>query len=373
MSAEQLNQEGERIMTICNACRYCEGFCAVFPAMEKRLTFTAADMSYLANLCHGCGECLRSCQYEPPHPFDVNVPRTLANIRLQSYEQYCWPQPLAAAFRSNALATVLGIAGTLAVGMALAVAIINHHALIGASDHANFYAVLSHRVMATVFSAVFVFVIAACAIAVGRYLKDTGSQFDHAESGGSVIAGLRDAFSLKYMHGSGADCTTDENSRTPWRRWFHHFTFYGFLSCFASTAVATIYDVIDGWPAPYPLLSLPVMLGVIGGVGLTVGPIGLWIIRRRIDPATLDPGEAGLSRAFILTLLLTSVSGLALLAFRDTMEMTLLLIAHLAAVMTLFATLPYGKFVHGLYRAAALIQYVRESRSAAKTTADAAG
>ena len=27
-------------MTICNACRYCEGYCAVFPAMEKRLTFS---------------------------------------------------------------------------------------------------------------------------------------------------------------------------------------------------------------------------------------------------------------------------------------------------------------------------------------------
>ena len=26
-------------MTICNACRYCEGFCDVFPAMERRLEF----------------------------------------------------------------------------------------------------------------------------------------------------------------------------------------------------------------------------------------------------------------------------------------------------------------------------------------------
>ena len=28
--------KAERLMTICNACRYCEGFCDVFPAMEKR-------------------------------------------------------------------------------------------------------------------------------------------------------------------------------------------------------------------------------------------------------------------------------------------------------------------------------------------------
>ena len=31
--------EGERLMTICNACRYCEGYCAVWPAMELRRTF----------------------------------------------------------------------------------------------------------------------------------------------------------------------------------------------------------------------------------------------------------------------------------------------------------------------------------------------
>lgn len=33
-----------RVMQICNACRYCEGFCAVFPAMTRRLEFGKADI-----------------------------------------------------------------------------------------------------------------------------------------------------------------------------------------------------------------------------------------------------------------------------------------------------------------------------------------
>src|SRR6218665_2529199 len=37
---------------VCNACRYCEGFCAVFPAMTRRLEFPKADIHFLANLCH---------------------------------------------------------------------------------------------------------------------------------------------------------------------------------------------------------------------------------------------------------------------------------------------------------------------------------
>ena len=31
-------------MQICNACRYCETFCAVFPAMTRRLEFGVADV-----------------------------------------------------------------------------------------------------------------------------------------------------------------------------------------------------------------------------------------------------------------------------------------------------------------------------------------
>jgi len=40
--------EVARQMQICNACRYCEGFCAVFPAMTRRLEFGKADVNYLA-------------------------------------------------------------------------------------------------------------------------------------------------------------------------------------------------------------------------------------------------------------------------------------------------------------------------------------
>ncbi len=60
-------QEVQRALQICNACRYCESFCAVFAAMTKRLEFNQADIHYLANLCHNCGACLHACQYAPPH------------------------------------------------------------------------------------------------------------------------------------------------------------------------------------------------------------------------------------------------------------------------------------------------------------------
>src|SRR5574343_501877 len=70
--------EVARVLQICNACRYCEGFCAVFPAMTRRLEFAKADVHYLPNLCHNCGACLHACQYAPPHEFNLNVPKAMA-------------------------------------------------------------------------------------------------------------------------------------------------------------------------------------------------------------------------------------------------------------------------------------------------------
>src|SRR5699024_5295265 len=73
--------EAARQLQVCNACRYCEGFCAMFPAMTQRLMFEKADVHYLANLCHNCGACLHACQYAPPHEFAINVPQVMAQVR----------------------------------------------------------------------------------------------------------------------------------------------------------------------------------------------------------------------------------------------------------------------------------------------------
>ena len=74
-SSDPLIAEGQRLLRLCNACRYCEGFCAVFPAMERRSVFSPADVNYLANLCHNCGECYYACPYTPPHEYALNLPK----------------------------------------------------------------------------------------------------------------------------------------------------------------------------------------------------------------------------------------------------------------------------------------------------------
>ena len=87
LASTPAHEETARIMQICNACRYCEGFCAVFPAMERRRLFDVGDTAQLANLCHHCGACYHACQYAPPHEFAVNVPLTLAERRAETWAE----------------------------------------------------------------------------------------------------------------------------------------------------------------------------------------------------------------------------------------------------------------------------------------------
>ena len=93
-----------------------------------------------------------------------------------------------------------------------------------------------------------------------------------------------------------------------------------------------------------------------------VGPAGLLALNLRRAPEQGDVAQRPMDRAFILLLLLVSVTGLALLGLRDTAAMAILLAIHLGTVMALFITLPYGKFAHGLFRSAALLKFAIEKR-----------
>src|SRR3546814_5908933 len=134
------------------------------------------------------------------------------------------------------------------------------------------------------------------------------------------------------------------------------------MLCFAATCVATLYHYAFGWQAPYPVTSLPVLLGTVGGLGLLAGPAGLLWLNLRRHPLQGDAAQRPMDRGFIALLFLTSLTGLLLLALRDTPAMGLLLAIHLGMVMALFLTLPFGKFAHGIYPCAALLKWAIEKR-----------
>ncbi len=322
-------------MTICNSCRYCEGFCAVFPAMEKRLKFSEADLNYLANLCHNCGECFYACQYAPPHEFAVNVPKVLAEIRVESYKKYSWPG-------------MIGPAWWTAIPFAVLFALLSP---------------VTERSMVAVFGAAGLLVLLSWAIGLKRMWGEGFGPAAELPLGASAfVAAAKDVLTLSNLSSHGAGCTYPDEHHSQARRYFHHLTFYGFLLCFASTSIAAFYDDFLGWKPPYPYLSAPVVLGTLGGIGLIAGPVGLLALKRRRDARLVDPNQDRTDLSFIGLLLAVAITGLALMALRSTAAMNWLLVIHLALVSALFVTFACGKFVHGIYRSAALLRSALEQR-----------
>ena len=350
--------EADRMLQICNACRYCEGFCAVFPAMTRRIEFTPSVVNYLANLCHNCGACLHACQYAPPHEFGVNIPQVMAQVRKETYMAYSWPRALGGLYKKNGLA--LSLATAISITFFLLLSAAPNGSLASTPSSGNFYAVFSHNTLALMFGAVFGFSLLALTIGLVQFWRGITPG---SISGGAIAEATHDALTLKYLGGGHGDgCNNEDDAFSLWRKRFHHFTFYGFMLCFAATSVATIYHYFLNLHAPYDLISLPVMLGTLGGIGLLVGPAGLLYLNLRRNTAHGDVTQKPMDRAFIVLLFLIGASGLALLAYRDTSAMTLLLTIHLGFVMAFFLTMPYSKFAHGFYRMAALLKNAIEKR-----------
>jgi len=354
--------EVARQLQICNACRYCEGFCAMFPAMTRRLEFGKADIHYLANLCHNCGACLHACQYAPPHEFAVNVPQAMAQVRGQTYADYAWPAALGALYKRNGLTVSLALAAGLSLFLLLT---LQFNGTLWANNlGSNFYNVFPHNLLVSLFAPVFLFAAFALTLGVRRFWRDiTPATSGAALSAPATGEATHDVLRLKYLDGGhGEGCNNEDDGFTLSRRRAHHLTFYGFMLCFAATSLATVYHYAFGWAAPYDLPSLPKILGAVGGVSLLLGTAGLFKLNLQRHPMHGDAAQKPMDLGFIALLFFTSLSGLALWLGRGNTAMPALLAIHLGVVMALFATLPYGKFSHGIFRTAALLRYAVEKR-----------
>ena len=307
---QTLAAEARRQVEICNACRYCEGYCSVFPSLMRQKEFSDGDITHLANLCHNCRGCYYACQYTAPHEFALNLPAALAEVRQESWQRHAWPGAAARLFHENGVA----LAAVLVAGIAALFAAIK---ALGPYSGEGFYSVLSHGAMVAIFAPAFIFPLIAVAFALRSYWRETGS-------GAVSIAGLaeavRQAAVLRNLDGGqGQGCNFEREDRySDRRRLLHQMVMYGFLLCFASTSVATLMHYAFGLQAPYGFFSPPKLLGVPGGILLVLGCAGLAWLKTRADPNLGSRRVWGGEMAFVLLLGFVGLSGLALYAATGT-------------------------------------------------------
>lgn len=343
-----LLQEARRQAEVCNACRYCEGYCAVFPALQAERAFSDGDLTQLANLCHNCRGCYYACQYTAPHEFNLNLPQALADVRQDSWEEFAFPRAAGKAFQKN------GLAIAVATVVCFALLFWAARALASAGGD-GFYAVLSHNAMVAIFLPAFLFPLLSIAIGLRRYWQTVGGapvRLSHLRSALASAANMRN---LKGGHGDGCNFE-DEDRFTLARRFAHQAVMYGFLLCFASTSVATLMHYLLNMPAPYGLFSAPKILGLTGGVLLVLGCGEMIRLKLSADKGLGATNAFGGEIAFIGLLGFVGLSGLLLYIAGGTGWMPSLLVAHLGAVLAFFLLTPFTKMAHGFYRLSALVR-----------------
>lgn len=364
----KLFEEANRQLAVCNACRYCEGFCPAFKTLEKRRSFDQGDILYLANLCHDCRACYNACMYTPPHEFAVNFPKLMAEVRVHSYQRWSWPGTLGRGFKEIGVANRLGFIAAFMVLVCAATAIPASR-LFGLNvGPGAFYRLVSYEVMVATALLLTFYGLAIWlrgALMSWSEMKES-SVPSTAITLSAIIKGLRDAFILKHLDGGGPGCPYPGEISGSVRRVYHSFVFWGFLSALVSTTLAFIYqDFLHRLP-PYDVLSAPVVLGSIGGIAMLIGVAGLSWIKRKSNREPSSQKSYGMDYAFLITLGVVALSGMLTLLFRETRLLGTMLILHLASVAALFITAPYGKFVHMVYRTLALVRYHLEQASVTK-------
>ncbi|KJT83421.1 tricarballylate utilization protein B [Salmonella enterica subsp. enterica serovar Heidelberg str. 75-3547] len=117
----------------------------------------------------------------------------------------------------------------------------------------DFYQIFPHSLLAWMFGSVFVLAIGLLMAGVIRFWRKISPGVPRSAE---IAEASHNALTLKYLDGGhGKGCNEADDAFTLLRRRFHHFTFYGFMLCFAATVVATGYHYVAGWEAPYPFLA----------------------------------------------------------------------------------------------------------------------
>jgi citrate/tricarballylate utilization protein len=267
---------------------------------------------------------------------------------------------LAVAFDRNGAVVSFAAAFGIALILFLSIVLNNAATFWGAhpTTGTSFYDVIPLWAMQIVGIVTFGFSVTAMWMGARNFWRDAGSR--EAVGPVAIAVALWDVLTLKNLGGGGNGCNDNSERFSMRRRNLHHGMFYGFLLCFAATTTGFIYDSFLGWPAPYPLLSLPVVLGTSGGLLMLVGTSGLFAMKFVDDPMPTVRRLLGGDVAMLVLLAMIALTGLILLAVRATSAMGLAMAVHLGFILAFFLVMPYSKMVHGVYRSAALLRRAAE-------------
>ena len=329
-------EDAVRQFTICNSCRYCEGYCPVWPEVHSGNIVTRNDVLYYSNLCYDHRDCYYACPYVPgTHEFNINIPEVTRKIRRETYEELTYNVS-----GSPLKKTAISLALVVPVILGWFFAFNN----IYSPGPVSFYKLVPKYPLIAVSSLLSVYLVSMLAVAGIRYRKLVLNGLDNGNATAAVLPGVTTLLGVlahKWFRNIHYPGGKESNIRLG----FHLMIFYGFLMALLSTTLGFIYEDLLGIPSPFPFYSPVVIAGIMGGSMLTVG--SLLGLAARLSSRRTQGFMTVESFDFLLILefLVVALTGLLTLLFRytaGTEYVYLALLIHYSAIYTMYITAPFS-------------------------------
>ena len=366
LTINDLISEGVREYYVCIACRFCIGYCPVWDALDtlffgfRRDSIDRRDLEYFAYLCHDCRDCYYACPYKPPHELGINIPRLNSALRRVVDENYVWPRFMAGLLRRQYIYMASLFLTSLALALALTLAIGSFPEVV--SPIITVYQVLPGTYIDIIGLVLGIWGLGILIYEGLRYWRGINGGYGGILDIESHMYALRDAFTHLWFRANGEGCDYPGEYGSYGRFYLHLSMFVGFLTDFAATVTAVYYqDVLHLYP-PYPLTSVPVILGIVGGLLITIGALGLLVLKRFANSELIDDFWFGVDRAMLYLLLGIVITGFIVLSMRGAPFYGLAFLIHISLVSTLFLSAPHSKLTHIVFRYLALVKYYYDKK-----------
>ena len=332
---EQIIKEAERQLMICNACRYCEGYCDVWDAIERRRVFPAEEVFHLSNLCHDCRECYYACPYTPPHEFAINIPGILSKVRVLSYRKFVFPSFMERVMpRMKYLYVIL----TLLIFLSSLIFVSYLHGI--QSLYSSY--ILEENVFPDDFFVIveyllYFYLFFMWYMEARKYWREASSGIKFSIL--AVIRAISDALTHKNFKGGSAGCNFPTEKGSYYRLFSHSFIFYGFIADW----LAILF-----YPFKDPLVSA---IFLAGSLLITFGSASTLVMRGIAPRLEEDDGTS-----FTSMFLAIGISGVTFVLISSNPLWIVFFLLRASLIATLFITAPYSKFMHAVFRFLSLVR-----------------
>ncbi len=333
-----------RQLSICNACRYCEGYCAVWDAIEFKSILNEGDIYHLSNLCHDCRDCYYACPYnEPEHDFKLNIPKVLGQVRVETYKDNLKPRFFGFALEKPILVTATST--IIAVAISIAYAAFSFGVDSFSSLPMTTIIPISLFKPATIL--VYLYTITLWSWEGLAYWSKINQKERLSASG--IGRGIRDAIFHKNFLGGGEGCKVPKLNSRYLRVISHLLVFFGFITALVSIS---FYPDITGYFA---------LAYLFGSCSVTIGTAGMIYIHLKESKRSRSDEQALIDYPFTILLFFAGITGIIVPLSLGTTLFNWNFIIHDALIMVVFLLAPFSKFIHPVFRIISLMKYSSDS------------